>query len=298
MSEPKTVQFSPYNLSFVQSRAEIDLSIVDEYAQMMEEGITFDAVEGVQDDTGEIYIWDGTHRGEAAKKAGTTLLVHLRSGTKTDAEWLALTANQKHGLRRTNQDKQRVVRQALLHPYGVQLSNREIARHCGVSDKAVGNIRREMEASAKISQIDKRIIQRGGTTYEQDTANIGSTKLAYTSVWKIETAIRQWLDETFDNLAEQLQALTKIKDKTPEGQQFLNQLLATDSLPSPRRKGDVIQACHNVLDQLHPKLQSPRPNSVTLESTIGTWAYEVQEAKPNGQLNIQVSAVAQLEPKP
>jgi hypothetical protein len=151
----------------------------------------------------------------------------------------------------------------------------------------------------RIPQLDKRIVKKAGSeTYEMDTANIGGNRSTYAPVWKLETAIRQWLGETFEDLAEQLQVLAEIKDKTPEGQQFLNQLLATDSLPSPRRKGDVIQACHNVLDQLHPKLQSPRPNSVTLESTIGTWAYEVQEAKPNGQLNIQVSAVAQLEPKP
>lgn len=78
------------------------------------------------------------------------ILVNIRSGTRTDAEWLALTANQKHGLRRTNKDKQLVVRQALLHPYGVSLSNREIARHCGVSDKTVGKARREMELSAEI----------------------------------------------------------------------------------------------------------------------------------------------------
>ena len=116
----------------------------------MADGVVFDAVEGVQDETGEVFVWDGTHRGEAAKKAGTTLFVNIRSGTRTDAEWLALTANQKHGLRRTTKDKQRVVRQALLHPYGVNLSNREIARHCGVSDKTVGKARREMELCAEI----------------------------------------------------------------------------------------------------------------------------------------------------
>ena len=60
MSEPNTVQFSPYNLIFVQSRAEINLSIVEEYSQMMADGVVFDAVEGVQDETGEVFVWDGT----------------------------------------------------------------------------------------------------------------------------------------------------------------------------------------------------------------------------------------------
>jgi hypothetical protein len=86
-----------------------------------------------------------------------------------------LTANQKHGLRRTNVDKQRVIRQALLHPYGVNLSNGELARHCGVSDKTVAKIRHELETSSEIPKIDKRIVRRNGVTYEQDTRNIGNT---------------------------------------------------------------------------------------------------------------------------
>lgn len=127
---------------------------------MMEDGVVFDAVEGIQDENGTILIWDGYHRGEAAKRAGTTLRVNLRLGTRTEAEWLALAANQKHGLRRTNKDKQRVVRRALQHPYGVQLSNREIARHCGVDDKTVGRIRREMEATAELPQLNKRVVKK------------------------------------------------------------------------------------------------------------------------------------------
>jgi hypothetical protein len=150
MSELNVVQCAPNNVVFIQSRAEINFVIIDEYAQMMEDGVVFDAVEGVQDESGTIFIWDGYHRGEAAKRAGTNLRVNIRPGTRTEAGWLALAANQKHGLRRTNKDKQRVVRLALLHPYGVNLSNSELARHCGVSDKTVAKIRRELELSSGI----------------------------------------------------------------------------------------------------------------------------------------------------
>lgn len=165
----------PDELIFIQSRAEINLTIVDEYADMMANGTVFDPIEGVQDDNGIIYIFDGFHRGEAAKRTGTTLLVNLQSGTRTEAEWLALTANQKHGLRRTNKDKQHVIRQALRHPYGIRSSNREIARHCGVDDKTVGCIRQEMEATAEVPQLSKRVVRKAdGQTYEIDTTNIGS----------------------------------------------------------------------------------------------------------------------------
>jgi len=52
----QTIQYSPNRLTFIQSRAEINLSVVDEYAQMMEEGVVFDPVEGVLDENGDIYI--------------------------------------------------------------------------------------------------------------------------------------------------------------------------------------------------------------------------------------------------
>ncbi|MCB0165542.1 MAG: hypothetical protein KDI79_15030 [Anaerolineae bacterium] len=171
----KQAEYHPNELIFIQSRAEINLTIVEEYADMMANGTVFDPIEGVMDDNGIIYIFDGFHRGEAAKRVGTTLLANLQSGTRTEAEWLALTANQKHGLRRTNKDKQHVVRQALRHLYGIRSSNREIARHCGVDDKTVGRIRQEMETTAEVPQLNKRVVRKAdGQTYEIDTTNIGS----------------------------------------------------------------------------------------------------------------------------
>jgi DNA-directed RNA polymerase subunit M/transcription elongation factor TFIIS len=171
----KQSEYYPDELIFIQSRAEINLTIVEEYAEMMASGTVFDPVEGVQAEDGLIYIFDGFHRGEAAKRTEATLLVNLQSGTRTKAEWQALTANQKHGLRRTNKDKQHVVRQALRHPYGIRSSNREIARHCGVDDKTVGRIRQEMETTAEVPQLNKRVVRKaGGQTYVIDTSNIGS----------------------------------------------------------------------------------------------------------------------------
>jgi predicted RNA-binding Zn-ribbon protein involved in translation (DUF1610 family) len=295
----KQILADPKELVFIQSRAETNYDLVDEYTTMMRDGVQFDAAQGVRDEVGQIFVHDGLHRGEAAKLAGIRLLVKVQPGTRQDAEWLALSANQKHGLRRSHKDKQRIVRNALLHPYGASLSDREIARHCGVDHKTVGKVRADLETTGEIPQLDKRIVKKAsGETYEIDTTNIGGTTSTYAPVWKVETAIRQWLDETFEELAEQLQVLTDIKNITPEGQHQLTRLLSTDILPSSRRKRDVIQACHNVLDQLRPKSQSPCPNSATLESTTGTWAYEAREAKPNGQIDTQSPAVPQVEHKP
>ena len=140
----------PKELVFIQSRAETNDDLVDEYASMMRDGVQFDPAQGVRDEAGQTFIWDGLHRAEAAKLAEVLLLIEVRPGTQRDAEWLALSANQKHGLRRSRKDKQRVVRSALLHPYGANLSDREIARHCGVDHKTVGKVRAELETTGEI----------------------------------------------------------------------------------------------------------------------------------------------------
>ncbi len=246
----------PQKLVFIQSRAETNYDLVDEYAEMMKAGIEFDAAQGIRDDNGQVYIWDGLHRGEAARLAGELLLVEVKPGTKQEAEWLALSANQKHGLRRTHQDKQRIVRNALLHPYGVSLSDREIARHCGVDHKTVGKIRTDLETTGEIPQLEaRRVTKASGETYQIDTRNIGSQQ-AYIPVWQLETAIRTWLAQTSEDQDAQREMLEGIKHRTAEGQQDLENLLTGDTLPAPRRKSDVIQACHNILAQLSYRLQS------------------------------------------
>jgi hypothetical protein len=173
MAEP--IYLDPQQLMFIQSRATTHADLIEEYAEMMQAGIEFEAAFGLRDEAGQVYIHDGLHRGEAAKALGKLLLVEVKPGTKLEAEWLALTANQKHGLRRSREDKRRVVHTALLHPYGAQLSNREIGRHCGVDHKTVGKIRQELELSGEIPQIQTRTVTRAGVTYEQDTSQIGQS---------------------------------------------------------------------------------------------------------------------------
>ncbi len=124
---------------------------------------------------GQIFVWDGLHRGEAARQAGIWLWVEVQPGGKQKAEWLALTANQKHGLRRSRADLQRVVRLALLHPQGARLSDREIARHCGVDNKTVGRMRAELQATEEIPQSTRRTGADGRTI---KTTNIGKRPIS------------------------------------------------------------------------------------------------------------------------
>lgn len=148
---PDIREIDPHAPHYIQSRAQMDFALVDEYAQMMRDGVEFDPAQGVVDldGTGAIYIYDGYHRGEAAKAAGVTLRVMWQSGTRADAEWLAFAANKSHGLRRTHADIERVVKNALAHPNAAQMSDRELARHCGTDHKTVGNWRRRLADAGK-----------------------------------------------------------------------------------------------------------------------------------------------------
>jgi hypothetical protein len=165
--------YNPDDLVFIQSRAEIDLDLVDEYAEMMKDGVQFHPARAVGEGQ-TIYVYDGFHRGEAAKKAGKLLFVSVKPGTQNEARWLALAANLDHGKRRSNADKRKVVALALQHDqFGAKLSDRQIAQHCGVHHGMVGRIRAELESTGAMRQSDTRI---GGDGREINTANIGGNQ--------------------------------------------------------------------------------------------------------------------------
>lgn len=124
-----------------QAREYMDEQALEEYADAYRSGEMLPPLDVFEVD-GELVVVDGFHRVEAARRAEVlTLAVRIvGQGSMADAEWHALASNQKHGLRRTREDKRRAVRRALeLDP---SRSNREIARHVGVSDPFVGKIRR------------------------------------------------------------------------------------------------------------------------------------------------------------
>jgi N6-adenosine-specific RNA methylase IME4/ParB-like chromosome segregation protein Spo0J len=155
-----------------QPRAQLDGVTVSEYADAMRRGNDFPPVKVMHD--GENYwLYDGFHRVQAARQIGReTIKADVEQGTKEDAQWASLAANKRHGLRRSQKDKRRAIKRAL-KMRGADNSNRDIAKHVGTDHKTVGKYRRELEASGEIPQIEERTVTRDGTTYTQDTSNIG-----------------------------------------------------------------------------------------------------------------------------
>ncbi len=156
-----------------QPRSALDFAAIDDYAEAMAAGVKFPPVVVFHD--GEHYwLADGFHRLKAAFASGFDAIdCELRQGTLEDAQWYSFSANKTNGLRRTNEDKQRAVKSALLHPRAAEMSNSAIARHVGVDEATVRNWRTRLAASSEIPKIDTRTVSRQGSTYQQRTTQIG-----------------------------------------------------------------------------------------------------------------------------
>ena len=126
----------------IQTRAATDAATIDEYAEAAQRGAKFPPVSVVSDATrGTLWLWDGTHRVEAARKIGKSRIrADVAEGTYADALRLALCANATHGLRRSNADKRHALEMAWqnrreLWPRddGADPSAAILAEACGVS---------------------------------------------------------------------------------------------------------------------------------------------------------------------
>ncbi|HEY2736730.1 MAG TPA: hypothetical protein VGI70_22170 [Polyangiales bacterium] len=151
----------------LQARVGLNANVVKDYAEQMAAGAAFPPVV-VFARPGAHALVDGFHRVAARESLGhTTVLAETREGTREEAIWYGLTANQKHGLRRTNEDKQCCVVKALIHPRAQALSDRQLANHCGVHHYTVSRIRQQLERNQVIEVRDSRIVTRGGVSYSQ-----------------------------------------------------------------------------------------------------------------------------------
>lgn len=152
-----------------QSRAVLNQTVVDEYADALAEGVSFPPVVVFYDGQAH-WLADGFHRFRAHEKLGLAeIAADVRQGTRRDAILFSVGANETHGLRRTNEDKRRAVLTLLNDAEWAKWSDREIARRCNVSDKTVGALR---PVTAEIRS-ERTYTTKHGTTATMNTAAIG-----------------------------------------------------------------------------------------------------------------------------
>jgi hypothetical protein len=154
-----------------QPRAELLIEVVEDYAEQMRNGDTFPPIT-VFFDGRDYWLADGFHRVTASQKArpAEPIEAEVIQGTRSDAQWYSYGVNKAHGLRRSNPDKARAVRAALLHPKGSTASDRQIAEHVGVHFDTVTKYRRQLEDGGTIGKSDSRTGRDGRTI---NTAHIG-----------------------------------------------------------------------------------------------------------------------------
>src|SRR5262249_20284084 len=135
-----------------QTRAMVRGGVVRAYAvamkeQLAEGGLRFPAVIVVTDGQG-YWVGGGFHRIPAGRQAGLTeIAAEVRHGGQREALLFGILANGEHGLPRTPADKRKAVGLLLADPEWNQWSDREIARHCHVSNFLVSKLRRGASVS-------------------------------------------------------------------------------------------------------------------------------------------------------
>lgn len=155
-----------------QARVELDQLVVDDYAQAYLAGVQMPPITLFYDGA-DWWLADGFHRYFGAKAAGLTKIAEdITPGTRRDALAYSLGANERHGLRRTNADKRKAVATALADAEWQTWSDNAIAKLCGVDHKTVGAHRASILGNSQDSGA-KRVVERNGKTYQQDTKNIG-----------------------------------------------------------------------------------------------------------------------------
>ena len=157
----------------IQSRTDMDASIVEEYRELYERGQALPAITVIQDGT-RYLVADGFHRLEAAKAAGLRKIdAEVVQGSRRDAILHSVGSNADHGLRRSNADKRRAVLTLLGDEEWSRWSDHQIAKACYVSVPMVGKYRPESICKSFIDS-DVRTAVRNGTEYAVNTAGIGS----------------------------------------------------------------------------------------------------------------------------
>lgn len=169
MSKPRNLPLGSIRTDGeTQPRVKTNYEAVDEYAEVMRakpKRHNFPPLD-VFWDGASYWLVSGFQRYLAAQQAGLReFACEVHEGTLEDARWFASATNQDHGVRRSNEDKRKAAEMALL--LRPKESNRAIAEHCGVSESMVRDVRKELEASARIAQMRERYVTRNGATFTQ-----------------------------------------------------------------------------------------------------------------------------------
>jgi hypothetical protein len=132
-----------------QSRKQVYEDVVSTYTEHLLDGGEMPEIVVFYDGK-HYWIADGFHRYHAHKRAGRkTIGCELHNGTKRDAFVYSRGANAEHGLPRTSEEKRLIVMSVLDDIDFCDMSDREIAKMCRVSNMTVGRIKKARDLNKK-----------------------------------------------------------------------------------------------------------------------------------------------------
>lgn len=138
-----------------QSRVEVNEPTVADYAQAVLDGDKFPPIIVFHDGT-DYFLADGFHRYFAHLRAKrVSIFCEVKRGTARDAKRFGFGANNKNGLRPTIADRRKSVTEMVEDLEWQDLSDREIARECGVSHTFVATVRKEVEGRTVVESKPK-----------------------------------------------------------------------------------------------------------------------------------------------
>lgn len=185
-----------------QARLRLDPETCNKYMDVRIEGKSFKDPAVVFSDGEDSWLADGFHRHEGTRKAvlatngrvPATLEVEVRQGTRRDAILFACSANVRHGLRPSREDKRHAVRMLLADREWSQFSNRTIAELCDVHHDTVGVYRREFEAEEHARRSQLELPATGGSASSSNAepaTHPGTTRIGKDGKTRDTTGISQ-----------------------------------------------------------------------------------------------------------
>jgi len=261
----------------LQVRDKINEDAVREYADVIRGGGKMPPVT-VFFDGKSYHLADGWHRFFAHKQAAfAEIEAEVHDGTRRDAILFAVSANDKHGLRRTNADKRRSVLVLLEDFEWSEWNNIKIAEVCGVSATFVDKIRKEMNTP----QPTARKVTRGGVEYTMDTSKMGRTKKA-----KPKTPPDPVVDEKEQKIEEMATEFQAIAEENEE----LKAKLAVKSMDASKEDK---QSAQELIDELRATIKSQEAQIKGL--TASRDAYQQKNAELLKQVNYWKKQVSKAE---
>lgn len=156
-------------LDSLQPRTGLTPVRVEEYAELLQDGIELDPIDVFRVEGRGDLLAHGYHRYEAHRCVDRDeISVRLHTGTYEEAVLFACGANAKNGWPLSAADRERVITMLLKHPHVQEekWSDGKIARHCGVSRQTVQRTRQKLIVMGYLLERPVMVHRRNAEPYE------------------------------------------------------------------------------------------------------------------------------------